>query len=210
VIARMARFRACSAFAILGVLGVLAVIAITTPAWARDGSRVNSYLRDELRAQGQSYSEIDRVVRFLPGEDVYLHPAGLVESIGGLSASGDGRAKTLYIVRLYNDTGLRVCVRAKGGLTSGPMMGTRSGGSIGYNFVLEPGSNSNILTNAADRYVTGTSEWSIGYYFWLPDPNPRAERGCSSVAPADVERWAATTSTVRDVFDARLLQALGR
>jgi len=194
-----------------GAVAILSLIVLTTPAWSSGDSRLNRYFRGELRGQGFPDPVINRFLSFYQGfPDDVLHPAGLVESSGGYGGSYQGRAVTLYAVRLYNDTGVAVCVRAKGGLISGPMMGTRSGGSIGYNFLLESGSSESVVAHMANRDVPGVNTTSIGYYFWLPDPNPRADRRCSSVAPADVERWAATPSPVTVKFDPALARALRR
>jgi hypothetical protein len=163
--------------------------AIASPAEARNRT-TEMMISDMAERAGVSYQTAFERADTQLGEDLDLYP-GIIESSGGFSYSYGGQAVTLIGVRLYNENNFALCVRAKGALVGGPMAGSRQGGSIGYNFLIEPRSSESVIAHTANRAysVMNTGQYATEYYLWPAAP-ASVERRCSSIAPADLESWA--------------------
>lgn len=161
-------------------------LAVSSPAEARNRT-TEMLVADIAAGAGVDYDTALSRMFTEQGEDPELLP-GIFSSSGAFSYSYRGEAITMSAVRIFNETGFAICVRAKAALLGGPMVGSRQAGNLGFNFVIEPGTSESVIMHVADRYAfPGPQHYTNAYYFWSALPG--TEGRCSPVAPADLDSF---------------------
>lgn len=169
----------------------LALFALTATA-AEARNRSTELLREQFRQQGLSESMVyNNVYFFSEGWEDRELLSGLWESRGAFTSRGRPPV-SLFGIRLFNETNLRICFRAKARLLTGALIGTPRNGRLSVNGLLEPGRNDVVLvhTMQADLINEDIGTATRAYYLWLAAP-AGAERPCAATAPADLEDWLA-------------------
>ncbi|NCU11678.1 MAG: hypothetical protein GXC70_05880 [Sphingomonadaceae bacterium] len=171
------------AFALLPTLGLLAIAA---PAEARN--RTSDMLRTQF--SGFSSADLQRYSRWLTGEDEAVFP-GIYRSLGGFHASDGRRYQLLVSSRIFNQTGVPICVRAKERAAPGALSGMLAVDNSYKNLLIQPGSSESITTYSSTRMASGS--FSVGtqtaLLVWSPDMSAGTGRVCSSRAPWFLTDW---------------------
>jgi hypothetical protein len=172
-------------------------------------NRTNAHVRETFfTARGFTRAQIDRYATFGGQPDQAVLP-GIIYSAGVMGSSYGNQGTTLWSARLYNESRVTFCVRAKGQARN-PMRNPRTAGNLGVDFLITPGSSEALLINTEDRVVNGEFAFDVQLYLWLADMTAPAGRRCASTAPADLESWArAPLANGMHRFDRRLLVAMG-
>lgn len=191
------------AFAAACVIGLLAIPA---PAEARN--RTSEMLRAQFN--GFSSADLRRYSRWLSGEDEERFP-GIYLSLGGFHASDGRRYQLLISSRVYNQTRMPICVRAKERAAPGTLSGMLAVDNSYKNLLIQPGSSESITTYSSTRMVSGG--FSVGtrtaLLVWSPDMSAGTGRVCSSRAPWFLPDWdkpaiAQTPNVIEPALKARL------
>lgn len=172
-------------FRLLGAVVALATLAATT---AEARNRATETMYAQIRQQGISEADIARKVTWYRWADVEMLP-GIYQSIGGFSSLAQPQV-TLRGVQLSNESDLAVCVRFRGRLLSGPLLGGRGSSREGTTLLLQPGQREVMMAHTVASYLgkvsLGTSV--TGYYFWLPAPTG-SEGRCAAKSPDDLGKF---------------------
>lgn len=172
------------AFALLCVLGVLSV---TAPAQARN--RTNEMLRGEF--SNFSDADLRRYSRWLEQDDVQVLP-GITMSLGGFHASDGRRYQMLSLARIYNESAVPICVRARQQPGPGALSGRMAVDNTFKNLLIRPGQSETITGYASRTPVSGQANVQSALLIW--SPNLAAPDGslCSSRAPWFIGVWDRT------------------
>ncbi|NJS14771.1 MAG: hypothetical protein HC788_09400 [Sphingopyxis sp.] len=163
-------------------------LALTSASPAAARNRTSEMLIADIAARaGVSYNTALERMDSQQGEDVELLP-GIFVSSGAFAYSYRGEAVSMSAVRIFNETGFAICVRARAALTGGPMVGSRQAGNLGFNFVVEPGTSESVIMHVADRHAfSDLQHYANAYYFWSALPG--GDQRCSPVAPGDLDSF---------------------
>lgn len=172
------------AFALLCVLGVLSV---TAPTEARN--RTNEMLRGEF--SNFSDADLRRYSRWLEQDDVQVLP-GITMSLGGFHASDGRRYQMLSLARIYNESAVPICVRARQQPGPGALSGRMAVDNTFKNLLIRPGQSETITGYASRTPVSGQVNVQSALLIW--SPNLAAPDGslCSSRAPWFIGVWDRT------------------
>jgi hypothetical protein len=169
---------------------IAVVIIAASPAQARNRT-TQMMVADIASGAGVDSVTVTDAMDTLTQEDRELLP-GLFHSLGGIAYSYGGEGITTLGIRLYNESDVAICVRADSVRQGGSVDGFRQGGSLGYNFLLEPGASEFVIVNTINRDLDleSVGRYATRYYFWKAAP-ASIERRCSSIEPADLASWMA-------------------
>ncbi len=161
-------------------------LALTCASPAAARNRTSEMLIADIAARaGVSYDTALNRMDSQHGDDVELLP-GIYSSSGAFAYSYRGEAVSMSAVRIFNETGFAICVRARAALTGGPMVGSREAGNLGFNFVVEPGTSESVIMHVSDRHAFADGQfYAISYYLWSALPGD--DQRCSPVAPGDLD-----------------------
>ncbi len=164
---------------------ITAALALASASEAEARNRTSEMLIADIAARaGVSYNTALERMESQQGEDVEPLP-GIFVSSGAFAYSYRGEAVSMSAVRIFNETGFAICVRARAALTGGPMVGSRQAGNLGFNFVVEPGTSESVIMHVADRHAfSDLQHYANAYYFWSALPG--GDQRCSPVAPGDL------------------------
>ncbi|MBN8485515.1 MAG: hypothetical protein J0L50_12155 [Sphingomonadales bacterium] len=189
------------AFALLCVLGVLSV---TAPAEARN--RTNEMLRGEF--SNFSDADLRRYSRWLEQDDVQVLP-GITMSLGGFHASDGRRYQMLSLARIYNESAVPICVRARQQPGPGALSGRLAVDNSKKNLLIQPGSSESITTYSSRTPVKGKVGVDTALLVWSPDMTAADGRFCTSRAPWfmavwDALPWEQSSDAIDPLLRARL------
>ena len=163
-------------------------LALTSASPAAARNRTTEMLVADIAAgAGVSYDTALNRMDTQQGDDNEILP-GIYSSSGAFAYSYRGEAVSMSAVRIFNETGFAICVRARAALTGGPMVGSRQAGNLGFNFVVEPGTSESVIMHVADRHAfSDLQHYANAYYFWSALPG--GDQRCSPVAPGDLDSF---------------------
>lgn len=180
-VTRAARWLLAGAGLALTMTGVADARNRTTEMMVSDIARDAGVSHDT--AFNRSQAIVDADIEILPG---------VFQSIGGVLYSHAGSNRALAGLRFYNESSVTICIRANAAVTSGVLVGSRQGGNVGFNFLIEPGSSEFFLVNTTTNVRSGgdLAGYASRYYMWVAGP-ASMEKRCSpaSIAPPDLESW---------------------
>lgn len=171
----------------LALFCVLGVLAVSAPAQARN--RTNDMLRGEF--SNFSDADLRRYSQWLEESDVQILP-GISLSLGGFHASDGRRYQMLVLARLYNDSSVPICVRARQQPGPGALSGRMAVDNTFKNLLIRPGQSETLTGYASRTPVSGQVNVQSAMLFW--SPNLAAPDGslCSSRAPWFIGVWDRT------------------
>lgn len=168
-------------------LALWVAAAFASPAGARN--RATELIISNLAAQqGLAPEVVLQRVNAIRGNDTVLAP-GVLESIGGVASNFGGRDTTLLGVRLYNESKVAMCVRARATVVAGPFVGSRQSSRTGSSFLLKPGASEWVITNQTNSITElRGAHHALSYYFWLAGPGA-SDRTCAAGEPSALAAW---------------------